>query len=35
MTAPDIWADPTREFTVADMANMPDDESVTNWMTEY
>jgi len=26
MTAPDIWADPTREFTVEDMENMPDDE---------
>jgi Uma2 family endonuclease len=26
MTAPDVWADQTRELTVADMENMPDDE---------
>jgi Uma2 family endonuclease len=25
MTAPDVWADQTRELTVADMENMPDD----------
>jgi Uma2 family endonuclease len=26
MTAPDVWADQTRELTVADMEDMPDDE---------
>jgi Uma2 family endonuclease len=26
MTAPDVWSDQTRELTVEDMENMPDDE---------
>ena len=26
MTAPSVWADQTKELTVEDMENMPDDE---------
>ena len=26
MTAPDVWPDQTKELTVEDMENMPDDE---------
>jgi hypothetical protein len=35
MTAPDVWSDQDRALTVEDMENMPDDESVTSWMTGY